>query len=273
MLNLPEFSDKGLFGPDSVMWKLNREQAILLGGPAAAVLQIAHPKVARGVADHSDFRHDSYGRFKRTLSAIRTITFGSRDEVLKMAHGVQRMHKRVQAGPHAPGGPYSAFDPDLQLWVLATLIQGAVSNYELFIGPLTPEEKQAYLEDMKLWGEFFGLPRTHGPNTWAAFQDYFNTMLHGPLLGSEPVCAEVAQRVVHLERPHLFRLATSPLRFLVTERIPQPLLERLGLSSSSWTRAGWSAAQTLVPALYPHLPKRWRFPIEYHRALPRWQTA
>lgn len=85
-------------------------------------------------------------------------------------------------------------------------------------------------EDQKVWGEFFGLPRTHGPDTWAAFQNYFNTMLHGPLLGSEPVCAEVAQRVVYMERPNLLRLATSPLRFLVTERIPQPLLKRLGVA-------------------------------------------
>lgn len=236
----PEIPPEGLFGPDSVAWKINREQVTLLAGPAAAVLQIAHPKVARGVAEHSDFRQNSYGRLERTLAAVRTITFGTRRDVLYVAQHVQKMHARVMSDDPGRNGPYSAFDKNLQMWVLATLIKGAISAYEQFVGSLSVGEKEAYLQDMRIWGEFFGLDRNYGPQHWCEFEPYYNTMISGRLLGSDPICAEVAQRVVYPEQPFLFKVAVRPLSFLVTEMIPSPLLERLGLRSRPWTKAAWS---------------------------------
>lgn len=268
--NFPKIPAEGLFGPKSIAWMVNREQVTLLAGPAAAVLQIAHPKVARGVAEHSDFRKDSYGRLKRTLSAVRSITFGTGRDVYRVALGIQKMHERVMAKQSNTDAGYSALDSDLQLWVLATLIKGAVSNYELFVSLLSADEKHAYYQDMRAWGQFFGLSTSYGPRNWEEFEDYYATILHGNVLGSDPICAEVARQVVYPEHPLLFKLGTLPLSYLVTENLPPPLLERLGLRSERWTRTAWSVTKTLVPTVYSLLPDALRYPVEYRRARTLW---
>ena len=76
------------FGPDSMMWRINRERIALLAGPAAAVLQVAHPQVAMGVAAHSKFRTDSIGRLNRTLEAVYSVAFGTSEEVERVRDGV-----------------------------------------------------------------------------------------------------------------------------------------------------------------------------------------
>lgn len=253
------------------MWKINQERVILLGGPTAAVLQVAHPKVARGVAEHSRFKSNAYARLTRTLNAVYAISFGTEAEVQRVATMVHKIHQRVQNHDSEPA--YSALDDDLQLWVLATLVSGATFCYERFIGPLSLEEKQGYLDDMRVWGEFFGVQRGYGPQSWAEFQEYYHGMIHGPLLGSDPVCAEVIRHVVYPRRPRLFAVATRPLEYLVTETIPQPLLSRLGLTSKSWTRAAWSATEHLLPSLYPFIPGLIRHPTEYRRARKLWAQA
>lgn len=247
------------------MWKVNRERITLLGGPAAAVLQVAHPKVARGVAEHSDFRNDSHGRLKRTLAAVYAIAFGTRHEVLRVAEQVHKMHARVKSDGNS-GSSYSAFDADAQMWVLATLVSGAVGMYEQFVGSLTVQEKNAYFSDMRIWGELFGLDQAYGPQNWREFQSYYDGMITGDVLGSEDICASVAQRVTFPENPWLFRIATRPLEYLVTEMIPEPLLGRLRLRSKFWTQIAWSASKAVLPAVYAVAPDGLRYPVEYLRA-------
>jgi len=264
----PPVPPRGLFGPGSVMWKINQERVILLGGPTAAVLQVAHPQVARGVAEHSRFKSNAYARLTRTLEAIYAISFGNDAEVLRVANMVHKIHRHVKNREGEPA--YSALDDDLQLWVLATLVTGATFCYERFVGPLSEAEKEAYLRDMRVWGEFFGVRRDYGPQSWPGFQEYYHGMINGPLLGSDPICAEVVHHVVYPKRPRLFAAATRPLEFLVTETIPQPLLARLGLASKPWTRTAWSATGRLLPPLYPFIPGILRHPAEYRHAKKLW---
>ncbi len=70
-------SDPGLFGPESVTWRVNREGVLLLGGGAAIIMQVAHPLVGAGVAEHSNYREDPWGRLYRTLDITTSIVFGS----------------------------------------------------------------------------------------------------------------------------------------------------------------------------------------------------
>ena len=125
------------FTPDSMMWKINRERVVLVGGACAAVLQVAHPQVAMGVAAHSKFRNDSTARLRRTLDAVYAVAFGSAEEVDRVRGAVARAHAPVQGKSPAP---YSAFDPDAQLWVLATLIMASTNMFRRFVGPLTEKE-------------------------------------------------------------------------------------------------------------------------------------
>src|SRR5215472_8467350 len=96
-----------LFQPDSVTWRVNQEPALLLGGGRALLMQLAHPGVAAGVAEHSDFRQRPVERLLRTLELTLAITFGTRTEALNAAHQINVVHQRVR------GNGYSATDPRL----------------------------------------------------------------------------------------------------------------------------------------------------------------
>src|SRR6266513_343490 len=130
-----------MFGPGSLTWRINGEAVLLLGGGRALILQVAHPKVAAGVAEFSDYREDPWRRLYRTLDVTLKIAFGAPE-------GLRRAHHRV-VGTDDRGEPYRALDPDLLLWVHATLIDTALTMYERYVGPLTPRERELHYAEMK----------------------------------------------------------------------------------------------------------------------------
>src|SRR6266480_2775944 len=106
--------DPGLFGPHSILWRVNRESAVTLAGTCAILMQFAHPKVAAGVREHSRYQVDAVGRLRRTLDLTLAIVFGPRPAALEAVRAINARHRSVRG----PG--YSATDPELLLWVHAT---------------------------------------------------------------------------------------------------------------------------------------------------------
>lgn len=253
----------GLFGPDTVFWRINRERIVLLAGPAAAVLQVAHPSVARGVYHHSRFRDDAGGRLRRTLDAVYSVGFGDDRMVETTRKQIAKMHSTVR------GEGYSAFDPSAQLWVIATLIMGSVSMYERFIKPLSTEEKASFLRENHRFASVFGLPDGWLPTEWPSFEAYWHEMLHGELLGSDPVCGEVAQAVVQPLGRGPTNALISRLALLAMGVIPQHLCFRLGLPHRLSSEHAWQVLDRIVPRLHPLLPSVIRFAGPYRRALRR----
>src|SRR5437899_9749022 len=100
---------QSLFRPDSITWRINQEPALLLGGGRALLMQLAHPGVAAGVAEHSDFRERPLRRLLRTLELTLALTFGTRERAMAAARQINGVHRRVR------GETYSATDPDLLL--------------------------------------------------------------------------------------------------------------------------------------------------------------
>src|SRR5438270_6751684 len=92
----PSHPDPGLFGPDSVIWRVNRETVVTLAGTCALLMQLAHPLVAAGVRDHSRFADDTAGRLRRTLDLTMTIVFGPRDYALSAIHVIVAHHRTVR---------------------------------------------------------------------------------------------------------------------------------------------------------------------------------
>src|SRR5438105_11129581 len=106
-------------------WRVDREVAVLFGsGSRALLLQVAHPKVAAAVADHSRYRSDPLGRLRDTLDAIYGFAFEPADRVEAIVGNINKLHSHVQ-GVTPSGEPYSALDPHLLLWVYATLIDSS----------------------------------------------------------------------------------------------------------------------------------------------------
>lgn len=177
----------GLFSPDTVFWRVSREPALLLAGMRALLLQIAHPKIAQGVADHSRYREDPLGRGIRTFTAVYSIVFGRRDEAIEAAMRVRLVHDSVHGqvmGPRLAGmdSSYDANDPELLLWVAATLLDSSVVSYELFVEPLSAEEKEQLYQQAKRFGQLFGIPEQRYPDSWADFQNWWQEMLYSDTL-------------------------------------------------------------------------------------------
>jgi uncharacterized protein (DUF2236 family) len=121
--------DVGLFGPGTVTWRVNREGVLLVGGGAALILQAAHPLVAAGVAEHSNYRQDPWGRLTHTLDLTAKVVFGDMRTAEEAARRVRAGHERVRGvtaedgGRYSRGTAYHANDPELLIWVHATLVR------------------------------------------------------------------------------------------------------------------------------------------------------
>lgn len=253
-------ADDFLFPPDSQIWRLSREHALLLGGPAAAILQVAHPAVAAGVSAHSEFRADALGRLRRTLDAVYTITFATRAEADAMSRRIAAIHATVR-GTHPV--PYDAFSPAAQMWVLATLIGVGTWVFEQVGFSLTPAQRESHYRDMRVFGQCFGLDPAYGPQTATEFRDYYATMLASEELASIPLCREVARAVAVPPTPAWLRLASTPFVGLIAETLPSPVRERLGFRSTAASRATFAIARTSIRAALPILPDRVRFTAHY----------
>ena len=177
----------GLYGPQSEAWQLNREATILLGaGPRALLMQIAHPLVAEGVDQHSGFREDPWGRLLGTIRSDPRIVFGSEAAARAEIRRLNGLHEAVRgpvvdpAARSATGAEhYRARDPELSLWVHATLVDSTFVAYDAWIEPLSTERRARAYEETIPIGRALGvtaglLPprprrvrRLHGPDACA----------------------------------------------------------------------------------------------------------
>ncbi len=187
-----------LFSPSSVFWRVNREFASGLGGPRAVLMQIAHPLIAAGVADHSRFREHRLARLYRTSLAATAITFGSRDFALRAIRSINRRHREVhgalqsRVGVFSPGTPYDANDPELKLWVLGTIMDSTLLVYDLFVSPLSNTEREEYYRGIVALARLFGIPDHLVPDTYHDFQSYLNSMLESDVITVGASAREIA---------------------------------------------------------------------------------
>lgn len=170
------------FSPRSVFWRVNREIACGLAAPRAVLMQIAHPLVAAGVAEHSEFRKHRFARLYRTAFAATAMTFGSRESALRTLDMINHKHAKVHgtlstaAGIFPAGTRYDANDPHLKLWVLSTITDSALLAYDLLVARLSLEERCSYYQDSLIAAELFGIPPNITPNTYADFCVYVDRM-------------------------------------------------------------------------------------------------
>src|SRR5215470_16455987 len=203
--------DYGYYGPESVTWKISREAAILLGGARAVLMQLAHPLVAMGVSEHSDYMSDPFGRSWHTFLLGQMLTFGSSTTARSAARRINRLHKHVrgilpvEAGAYSSGTHYFAGDPKLLLWVHATLVDTILLMYPLFVGPLSAAEQEQYYQESKAMGRLLGLTNANMPGTARDLQQYVNAMVHSNQLAATPQARELARQVLFPPTPGFIR--------------------------------------------------------------------
>jgi uncharacterized protein (DUF2236 family) len=155
----------GLFGPGSVSWRVDREVLVLAGGTAALLLQLAHPAVAAGVAQHSRFQEDPFARLRRTLTASFSVVFGTTPRAQRALDRIDHVHGFVRGTIPETGDHYHARDPELLLWVHATLIDTALRIYDRFVAPLSPDDAEAYHREGREIAIRLGVPGAIAPAT------------------------------------------------------------------------------------------------------------
>lgn len=229
----------GYFAPESMVRRLgNSAVTPFLGGGAAVLLQVAHPLVGIGVVEHSGFDRDLWRRLVRTLRALYLITFGDRAEAERAGAAVRAVHERVhgetteQLGPFPPGTRYSASEPELMLWVHATLVYSSLAAYERFVHELTTDERERYLTEMNLVAELFGTPKSVLPPDHAAFREYFDGRLASGVITVTAPAHDVASVILASPLPAPMRLLAPAHRLATARILPERLRHEYGLR---WT--------------------------------------
>ena len=238
------------FNDDAAIRRVYREGILLLGGGRALLMQLAHPKVAQGVAEHSSFRKQRFARLLRTLRPTLAIVFGSREQAMHAAASINRVHQGV-AGPG-----YSAQDRDLLLWVLATLIDTTLLTHELFVRPLDTEVAEEYYEQMKLLGSLLDLGLDDMPEDLAAFRIYLQEMLE--TLHVTPAARALAQEV--FRAPAGPWAVMWPLRHLTAGLLPPRLRDEFGLTWGPRRERALVAMGRASRLLLPVVPPTLRHP-------------
>src|SRR3954452_19653973 len=150
-------ADPGLFGPDTVTWRVHADPVLWVGGLRALYLQALHPLAIAGVDEHSDFRSDPWGRLIRTASWIGLTTYGTTAEVEVAAARLRKIHGYVRGNDPVTGKPYAADDPELLLWVHCCLVESFLSTYRRCGGPLTQDEADRYVAEQVRLAPLVGL--------------------------------------------------------------------------------------------------------------------
>ena len=164
--------------------RINAERLLLVAWLRAMLLQLAHPLIAAGVAEHSGFRGSAgaaFARLRQTVDAMLALTFGTDAEREASLDVIRAIHRRVNGtltsacGCFPAGTRYSAEDPALLTWVHATLVESMVLVYEQVICPLTAIERDRYCDDAGEVAIALGASSRDVPRSWAAVQAYLES--------------------------------------------------------------------------------------------------
>ncbi len=269
--------DPGRYGPASEAWRLNREAMLLLGaGPRALLLQLAHPAVAAGVADHSDFRADPWRRLAGTLRSYLTIVYGTTAAANAEIRRLNTLHRGIVG----PG--YSARDPALSLWVHATLVDSTMAVYDAWLEPLPATRREAFYAETRPIGRAFGVPeddaaggpRRRSRRTWPRCSGRWARSACRRSRGSWPgSCCGRRWRPSRRSCPGRTRgwprccAGFPPAAYAWTlwpsvGLLPVSVREDYGLAwgrreraVSGWLVAGWRGWRPLLPAGFRQMPK------------------
>lgn len=180
--------EEGVYGPNSMAWKVNRHTEIFMGAGAANLLQLAHPWVAQAIDQHSKTQTEPFARLRRTFLNVHQMVFGNLDQVLQSALRVHNIHAAIagkvseSTGKTKAGSAYFANQVGAMMWVHATLWVTGLRVYEIFHGPLSRAEREQYYTESKLFAYLFGIPADAMPPTWNDFMAYYNGVVDSDLL-------------------------------------------------------------------------------------------
>jgi uncharacterized protein (DUF2236 family) len=260
----------GYFGSSSKLWAVDREMVLLLAGGRALLMQLAHPKVAAGVGEHSSFQEDPLGRLYRTMGAMWSIVFDPKPVARVALRAVAEAHKRV-SGNVPPDEPshgctgYDAADQALLLWVHATLIDSAMVAYDRFVMPLSSAARREYYEDSKRLAALFRIKQDNIPPSLAAFDRYMAEISASGMVAVGPTARRLAREILH-PRPLVLRPAAPMFRLVTAGLLPKKIRDGYGLKWSEQREKRLALVAGAVRRMLPLVPPALRVVPHARRA-------
>ncbi|MGA8088053.1 MAG: oxygenase MpaB family protein [Terracidiphilus sp.] len=263
----------GIFGPDSLTWRINREAALFLGAGRAALLQLAHPWVAVALDQHSSLLAKPVARFHNTFRVVFTMIFGSAPQAFLAARSLYQLHTAItgelpaSVAAYAKDSRYQALHIPALLWVYATLIDSAITAYHSVLPPLKDAELAAYYAESKILAGLFGLPPEALPADWLAFQIYIGEMSTSQALGVDDRSRAVAHRIMTgagswIPIPRWYQALTA-------QWLPPRFRQEFALPFDSTEQSRAKKALHNLPRIYAKLPAPLRYVGPWREAQAR----
>jgi uncharacterized protein (DUF2236 family) len=234
--------------------ELGAEGILLTGSGRAILLQLADPGVARGVAEHSTFTGRPVNRLKGTLTYVYAIVYGTDEQVREVRRRVNRAHVPVRGTADGKSPGYNAYDPELQLWVTATLYDTALTVIEKIYGPLDDESADAMYRDYAKLGTALQLPERMWPEDRAAFARYWDGRIRA--LRADENAVRFGRGLLYPKHAALWYRAIMPFaRFLTAGLLPGQLRSDFGLPWSDRHERRFNRTFKILAVAYPKLPQ------------------
>jgi uncharacterized protein (DUF2236 family) len=254
---------EGGIGVFSAGWKIQREVVLLMAWGPAILLQLAHPLVARGIADHSTFREGHRGRlrrFYRTVDAMLQLSFGTEQQARAVIARINAIHDRVNghlpepAGGFERGTRYSAHDPALLAWVHATLLDTNVRVYELYVGSLSVNEKDRYCAEASVIEPYLGIPDGSLPRSFGELEQYIDTMLSSHVIAVTDTARSLARSVIYPPAPVVMRPMLALMRLAAIGLLPPTIRQDYGFPWSTRKPALLRLSASVIRHVLPLAP-------------------
>jgi uncharacterized protein (DUF2236 family) len=270
--------DPGLFGPDTVTWRVMHEPLLILGGGRALLMQAANPLVAQGAIEFSAYADDPFGRLMRTIHWVTMVTYGTRAEAAAASGVVNRMHTRVRGslpGEHATEGTpvgteYTALDGDLLRWVHASFVDTMLVTHDALVGGLTTADRDRFVREWDAVAALMHVPPRLLWKSHRALRTYVDGEVARGVARPGAGSRLVSRMVVHPPlRSSLLRPGWDVVAFTTVGLLPAAVRRGYGIL---WTPAHTAAHRTLCLTLrrtHDLLPHRLRVSPVHELAMAR----
>jgi uncharacterized protein (DUF2236 family) len=248
------------FDDSSVLRRVQREQVIALSGPRALLMQAAHPVAFTGFFMSTGALEDPYRRLQRTARVLDTVIWGSRADADSATAAVRRIHATKRGtlpeavGRFPAGTPWAADDPELLLWILATLADSAWVVYGRYVRTLKRSERDSYWQDMRVIGTLFGLRDVDMPQTSDELEEYIAEMINGDVLHVSEQARELGIEIVlNPPVPLLARPLLELANFITVGLLPGKIRRQY--------RLGWDPMRAVTLRLGAEYARRLLVPV------------
>ena len=251
--------DPGYFGPQSMMWKINKEITVLFGGARALLMHAAHPLIAAGARQTSFYQRDPWKRLIRTLSLQNSVTFGTKQEADESAHRINKLHEVIKGKDSVSGGIYDALNHEQLLWVHACLQISSIYFYEKTVKKLSVEEKDLYHQENMIAAGLVLVDTKEMPQTHDELKDWVTAKSREKdYLIVTDVAEDVKDIIAGGPVPRHIKPIWPFIAFTAFQTLPQEFKDIYGIKTSKFKRVIVNLNLGMLKYTRPFLPPFFR---------------